>query len=441
MYGDGYSGFAAWAAAKRLPPALKAIAAADAMAPGVDFPMEGHVFRNAAYRWAVANTDGREATGDAADAFWRMLDQTWYLSGKRYRDLDRLAGMPNRIFRRWLNHPSYDGYWQKMIPFRNQFARIDIPVLSMTGYYADGEVGTLYYFTQHDRYKPDADHTLLIGPYADGLTRSGPSALLRGYPVDSAALIDPKELRYQWFDHIFKGTAKPSLLKDRVNYEVMGANEWRHVPSLDAMANGSLRFYLDASASGGIPLLSRTRPSRTTVLRQTVNFADRSDAGGLPRTDILGRDLALQDAVAFVSEPLDQAIEISGLLSVHLDFKVNKMDMDLNLTLLEMLPGGDYLRLSDPYEVRASYVRDRVRRHLLKPGKRQQMKFRSEQMTSRRLQAGSRIVLVLGINKRPDREINYGAGNDVSEESVADAGIPLNVHWYSGSSIEIPVRR
>ncbi len=62
-------------------------------------------------------------------------------------------------------------------------------------------------------------------------------------------------------------------------------------------------------------------------------------------------------------------------------------------------------------------------------------------MSSRKLQAGSRLVLVLGVNKRPDREINYGAGNDVSEESVKDAGSPMEIQWYGGSYIDIPVRK
>ena len=49
--------------------------------------------------------------------------------------------------------------------------------------------------------------------------------------------------------------------------------------------------------------------------------------------------------------------------------------------------------------------------------------------------------MVLGINKRPDREINYGTGNDVSEESIADGKIPLKIRWYNDSYIEIPVRK
>jgi hypothetical protein len=118
------------------------------------------------------------------------------------------------------------------------------------------------------------------------------------------------------------------------------------------------------------------------------------------------------------------------------------MDMDLNLILYERLAGGEYIRLFSPsYELRASYARDRVHRHLLKAGERQELAFRSERLTSRRLSQGSRLVLVLGINKRPDREINYGTGNDVSEESIADGKVPLKIRWHSDSFIEIPIRR
>jgi uncharacterized protein len=48
MYGDGYSGFTPWAAAKRPPAALKAIATSASGAPGIDFPMAGSIFQNSA---------------------------------------------------------------------------------------------------------------------------------------------------------------------------------------------------------------------------------------------------------------------------------------------------------------------------------------------------------------------------------------------------------
>jgi putative CocE/NonD family hydrolase len=444
MYGDGYSGFTSWAAAKRLPPALKAIATSAPSAPGIDVPMGGSIFQNSAYRWSlhVANTNAAADDGYNDDGLWRALDLKWYESGRRYRGLGRLYGQPNPIFIRWLNHPSYDRYWQKMVPYREQFAHINIPVLTTTGYFAASEPGALYYLTQHYRYNPHADHTLLIGPYDDSVMQRGPLAVLHGYQVDSAALIDLHELRYQWFDHILKGGATPSLLTGRINYEVMGANEWRHAASLEAMAGGSLRYYLDATASGESHRLTRHKNSNAAFVRQTVSFADRTDAAWMPTTDLISKKLETHNAVTFVSEPLTKPTEFNGLFSGRLDFTVNKMDMDLNIRLYERLANGDYISLFNPtYEFRASYARDRVHRHLIKAGERQELTFGSERMSSRRLQAGSRLVVVLGINKRPDREINYGTGNDVSEETIADGKIPLKVRWYDDSYIEIPVRK
>lgn len=36
-------------------------------------------------------------------------------------------------------------------------------------------------------------------------------------------------------------------------------------------------------------------------------------------------------------------------------------------------------------------------------------------------------------------EINYGTGKDVSDETVADAGKPLEIHWNAGSYMDVPV--
>jgi putative CocE/NonD family hydrolase len=444
MFGDGYSGFTSWAAAKRLPPALKAIAASAATAPGIDAPMSGNIFQNSAYRWSLYATDPKPSpdAGYYNDALWRALDQKWYQSGWRYRDLGRLHQAPSPIFTRWLNHPSYDAYWQRMIPYRDEFKRIDIPVLTLTGYYAGSQAGALYYYLQHLRYNPSADHTLLIGPYDDSVMPHGPLAMLQGYQVDPAALIDLRELRYQWFDHVLKGAAAPPLLKERVNYEVMGTDAWQHAASLKDMATGSLRLYLDGNAAGDRHRLVRRKPAHPASVRQTVSLTDRRDFAWTAPADFTSRNLTPHYGLIFLSEPLQNPTEFSGLFSGRLDLSVNKVDVDLYVTLYELLPSGDYIYLFNPaYEFRASYVHDRAHRRLLQEGVRQQLNIKSERMTSRLLQAGSRLVMVLGVAKRPDREINYGTGDDVSEESIADGTDPIKIRWYSGSYIDIPVRK
>jgi uncharacterized protein len=442
MYGGSYAAFAQWAAAKRPPAALKAIATSAPLAPGIDLPMTGNIFHNSAYRWVTAVTESKTSDDKGPTEEWRRLDQAWYTSGRPYRELAQVHGKPSRLFTRWLNHPSYDRFWQKMIPYRNEFARVDIPVLTVAGYYGSSEVAALYYFTQHHRYNSHANHTLLIGPYDDEVLQRGAAQVLRGMQLDPVAVIDVRELQYQWFDHVLKGAARPELLRSRVNFEVMGANEWRHVSSPETMSSGALRFYLDPKLAGDGHLLSGRKGASTAFTRQSVNLADRSDAAWTPPANLIGRDPQSHNGVTYMTEPLRRALELSGSFSGRLDFKINKQDVDLNVTLYEVLPSGEYIQLFDPpYEFRASYVRDRAQRHLLAAGERQQLLFHSERLTSRRLEVGSRLVVVLGVNKRPDEEINYGTGEDVSTESIADAKVPVRIQWYGDSYIDIPAHR
>jgi putative CocE/NonD family hydrolase len=440
MYGDRYSGFTAWAAAKRPPAALRAIATASPTAPGIDAPMSGGIVQNSAYRWSlyVTNTNEAERSSFYDDGLWRSLDQQWYRSGRRYRDLGRLHGRPNPIFIRWLNHPSYDAYWQSMIPYRNQFARVDMPVLTISGYFAGSQPAALYYFNEHRRYNPRADHTLLIGPYDDAAPQRGALRELQGYQVDASAMIDLKDLRYRWFDHVFKGGPAPAQLKDHVNYQVMGADEWRGAADVRAMAGERMRLYLDPARFSA----ESYRPPRAAFIRQSVDLKDRSDAAWVAPTDFISRSLAARNGLVFVSEPFSAPTRFSGLFSGSLEVTVNKMDMDLNVSLFELTPSGDYVQLYNPtFELRASYAQDRSTRHLLQAGVRQRIGFRSERLTSRQFEAGSRLVMLLGLGKRPDREINYGTGNDVSEESLEDADEPYRIRWHSGSYIDIPASR
>lgn len=446
MLGERYSGFAAWAAARHLPRALKAIATYDPMAPGIDFPMRGNIFHPAAYRWILnrASRPAPSAAGDAPlldESQWRALDEAWYRSGTACGTLDTLYGKPNATYHRWLDHPSYDGFWQRMIPFQQQFAAINVPVLTMAGYFDEGATGALYYFTQHQHHDPRADHALLLGPFDRSALAQGPEASVGGIARDPAAQIDLRELRYQWLDHVLKGAPRPALLKDRVNFEVMQADRWRHVPALSAPAGAAaLRLYLGGDAGHG-HLAQQRDPHWDDFLRQTVNLADRSNASRTPAAALVTRDPSTRDALMFTGEPLQQALEVSGTISGELDFMPNKMDVDLNLTLYELQPNGDYVPLFDPpIELRASYARDRVHRHPLRAGERQHLAFGSERFVSRKLSAGSRLVAVLGVNRRPDREVNFGSGKDVREESAGVDGIePLRLRWFRGTHIDLPV--
>jgi putative CocE/NonD family hydrolase len=442
MYAGSYNGFAQWAAAKHVPRALKAMMPAVAAVPGIDVPMEGNIFENFVYPWPLYTTITK--TLDDATYFdserWSRLNRTWYSTGKAYRALDQIDGTPNPFFRRWLDHPSYDAYWQNMVPYGKEFAAINIPILATGGDLQGQSLSSLYMFTEHRKYNPRAEHYVLIGPYDHFGAQQQPQDVIGGYQIDPAARIDIEDLRYQWFDYVFKGGKKPELLKDNVNYEVMGANEWKHAPSLEAMSDRSLRFHLTATRSGDAYRLSEQKPSADTSIDQKIDFADRSDADWPASGLTLSKTLDTHNGIAFVSDAIQQPTEISGQFSGQLDFITNKKDMDFNLELYELTPGGDYFDLSY-YVARASYANDRTHRQLLTPGKRQRLDFKTGHMTSRKLQTGSRLVIVLSINKQPNLQINYGTGKDVSDETIVDAKEPMQIKWFSDSYVDLPVWR
>jgi putative CocE/NonD family hydrolase len=450
MYEGSYNGFTQWATAKYMPRGLKAMMTGAPAAPGIDVPMEGNVFWNFLYPWTFYTANGKSADDATYNdrKRWEKLDHDWYVSGRAYRDLDKIDGTPNPIFDRWIEHPSYDTYWQSMIPYQREFARSNIPVLITIGYYAGGPGAGVYYFSQHEKYNPAAEHYLLIGPYGHIEAQYGPFGLLgnsvtslSGLKLDPVAVLNLTDLRYQWFDYVFKNAPRPDLLKDRVNYEVTGANVWKHASSLATMAGGTRRFYLSTMKSDHAYELSEQKDAHDASIDLRVDLADRSDADRkVPGGGVLDTEVDTWNGIEFFSDPLTKATELSGLFSGRLDFVTNKKDFDFEIDLYELTPHGDYIQLA-PYWSRASYVGDRTRRRLLTVGKRQHLDFQSVRLMSRHLQEGSRIVAVLRVIKEPGRQINYGTGEDVSTETIQNAKAPLEVHWYSDSYLDLPVGR
>ena len=442
MYGNSYNSFTQWAAAKHRPPALKAMMTSGSAAPGIDVPMQGNIFQSFMYPWPFYTTNNKtldDATYENQKR-WDTLYQNWYKAGSAYREMDTIDGTPNPVFRRWLEHPSYDAYWQAMTPQREEYADIDIPVLAVTGYFDGGRVGVQHYYDQQTRYNPQADHTLVFGPFGHLAINQGVTRYIDGYEVDQAALVDLQALRYEWFNHVFKGAPKPELLKDKVNYQVMGGNEWKHAPTLPAMSNGTLRFYLQPGSDGKQNQLATDAPAKKAFITQRVDFADRSDADWTPAALAITKTLDQRHGIAYISEPIKTETEISGLISGKLDFSINKRDVDLGVTLYEKMETGEYFLLT--YHLgRASYAKDRSKRQLLKPGKRTQLDFRSERLVSRKLQPGSRLVIVVQVIKQWDQQINYGTGKDVSDEGVSDADQPLQIKWSGEGWVEVPVWR
>lgn len=432
MNGGSYTGFSQWSAMKNPHPALKTIVPQVAVMPGFDTPMENNVPIGNILHWSHDNIY-------KLPALPRWLLFEYFDSGIAFRSLDTLAGPSNPIFQKWLDHPSYDAYWQSLVPSPEEYSNIKIPVLSTTGYYDGAQLGALQYYKLHTKYNLSAEHYFVVGPYDHWGGQRKASPVLMDYEIDSVAITNMDDLAFAWLNYILKNAPKPELLKDRFNFQVMGANEWRHAPSMSKINTDTLTFFLSNVSSGDTLKLS-DKNQKKGFSSLTVDFKDREVQHTFYTPSIIFDTLDASNGLVFMTEPFSFDFSINGSFGGDLVTTCNKQDMDISLAIYELMPNGKYFFLTR-YVGRASYAKDNSKRTLLRPNKKELLPIGQTRFISRQIQKGSRLVALLNINKHPFEIINYGSGKDVSEETIRDAGEPLYIKWHTDSQIRIPIKR
>lgn len=447
MYGASYLGFSQWAAVKKLHPALKTIVPQSAVGIGVDFPSHNNINLGYMLNWIHYASDRKlldsvSMAGFSDQKKWTRLFNTWFTSGKSFASLDKMEGRPSAIFQEWLAHPSYDGYWSRLTPTDEEYAKLDIPVLTIAGYFDVDQAGAMHYFKKHYENNPGANHYLVLGPYDHtGLQQLSMPGKVAGYKLDSAAIFKTYKLTFDWFDYVLKDGVKPAMLKDKVNFQVMGENSWAHAASLAEIGSKQLKYFLHPEETSGVYKLSQKISSGTTTITQKIDFKDRSDTTSnkiksliLDSTINVGRNCLVFETAIF-----QQPVRIAGSLDGELNLIINKKDLDLKVQLYEKLADGNYMRLNDDM-LRASFSKDHSKRKLITPGIKTTVQLTGNTFfVSKKIAVGSKLVFVLGVPVEAGMEINYGSGKQVSDETVADAGDDLIVKWLSSSYISLSI--
>lgn len=437
MAGGSYLGFNQWASLKKPHPALKTIVPQASVGIGsMDFPMTNNIFTPYMIKWLswVTNNNLTDQADFDNSAKWSTMRNDYYNKGFKFSDLDSLIGKRNPIFQRWLKHPAQDIYWQKMVPYKNDFSKIKIPVLTTTGYFDADQRGALYYFNEYSKYNPKAENYLVIGPYNHMESQNFPNNEVDGIKLDDVAKINLLDLSYDWFDYILKQKQKPEILKNKINVQVIGTNQWKNFNSVKNISNKKLKFYLNMDKDSKSVF---TKPTKNSYFNQTVDFKIRKEPRRFYST---GKDsMAIKTSTIILeSEILDKDIVINGSFTGNVKLSVNKKDIDVSIDLIQVKPDGKIFFLSE-YVARASYAKDDTKRQLLTPHKIEEVPVKNTLFISCKIEKGSKIVALFGPMKSRGWQINYGTGKDVSDESIADAKEPLEIKWYNDSYIQIPV--
>lgn len=446
LAGTSYGGYAQWVAAGRRPPHLVAIEPSAAVLPGWDFPM----WKNIGYPYLAswtAYTYGRIPHVElfADSAFWSRMYESALRDDVPLRELDRYVGFPSPIYQRWIAHPEVDDYWTSLQPTTQEFAGIDLPVLSVTGQFDGAQRGALEYYKRHMASATAAarsKHYLLIGPFDHQGTRN-PAAKVGGLAIADAGVIDMRALDLGYFRWTLAGGPKPEFLRDRFIYYVLGAEEWRYAPGLEATGAQAVTFHLDAAGrsadslqAAGSLTSAQARRSHATRYVYDPRRLDLMDRRGLYRGDYLVDDRCLRaangNALIYVTEPFAQGVEIIGQPVLELQASVDAPDTDFRVQLYELKADGSTLLLGFDM-LRARYRRSLSRAELLVPGRRESYRFDGFPWIGRRLNPGSRIAMMIGAPDALQTQRNGNTGATVADERLS-GGRPATVRVFQGGA-------
>ncbi|MEP6603151.1 MAG: CocE/NonD family hydrolase [Spartobacteria bacterium] len=464
MWGGSYAGFDQWATAKEFPPHLTTIVPAAAAHPPLDYPSLDNVGETYDVQWFTftsGKTGQANLFGDTK--FWRSKYLDAYKKHIAFKTLDTFVGNPSVNFQRILKHPTSDAYYDAMGPTAEQFKKIALPILTITGQYDGDELGAMTFYRDHfANASPEAraKHFLIIGPWDHAGTRT-PTDEVGGVKFGLGAIVDLNDLHRQWYDWTMKSGAKPEFLKDKVAYYVLaagntGANgEWKYADNYDALIANPRNFYLDSKGGdvNGVfrsGLLTETQPKDgadkfvyhplDTRRGENVEGIDpKEKTGGLDQTYALSIG---DDGLVYHTDALPNETPLIGCPSVSLWVSIDTPDTDLTVDLSEIQPDGTSIALWN--DIRRLRYRESLRQEkLVKPGEIVKCDFNPGLFVARRLMKGSRLRLVVSSSNSIFWQKNYNSGGVVADETAKDART-AHVQIYHdathASAIQLPLR-
>jgi putative CocE/NonD family hydrolase len=433
MWGGSYGGFNQWSTLKEFPPHLKTIVPSAAAHPGIDLPAPGGIADAYFIRW-MTMTSGLTPNVKlfADDDFWIGKFQKRFREHIPYAQLDKVVGNPSKHFQKWVKHRLPDAYWDAMVPGPADYTKFNVPILTITGHYDGDQLGAMEYYHRHMKYgtaEGKKQHYLIMGPWDHAGTRK-PKEKFGGLAFGKLNLINMAGLHKAWYDWTLKGQKKPGEIATNFTSYLTGVEIWKHYDSVDTIPLVPRKLFLhskgkanDVFQSGS---LSEAKPGKEAHDSYTYDPLDLRPADlekGQVEDYLTDQRAALNlfgNGLVYHSDPLAEPTEITGYFKFSAWIKLNVPDTDFQVMVYEIRPDGKSILLSDA-RLRARYKDSFREEKLIKPGDINYYEFKTFFFTSRVLQKGSRLRLLIRCPNSIYMEKNYNSGGAVELETAKDA--------------------
>nr|BBH88326.1 hydrolase [Thermosporothrix sp. COM3] len=330
--------------------------------------------------------------------------------------MDEQTGRVIEAWRAEIAHPQLDDYWQPLC-YQKKFDRVNLPVLHISGWYDDEQIGTpLNYIGMTTTGAPAArdKQRLLMGPWGHNVNGA---SKLGEVDFGSQAIIDLRAEQVRWFDRWLKGIEHNDA---PVRIFIMGDNVWRDEQEWPLARTRWTPYYLHsqgkANSRFGDGVLAPEKPADnqpqdtyTYDPARPVPFMTEPTSSQIGGPDDYSAILRRDDVLVYTTEPLTEDVEVVGPIRVELYAASSAPDTDFNAMLIDVWPNGFRQRLCDGM-VRARFREGMEQPSLIEPGRVYQYTIDCWN-TSQVFKQGHRICLMLSSSAFPkyDRNLNTGA--------------------------------
>ncbi|MBN1447139.1 MAG: CocE/NonD family hydrolase, partial [Bacteroidetes bacterium] len=320
------------------------------------------------------------------------------------------------------SRPVEDAYWD-FIRDRNDYPEdISVPLLMVSGWFDHYPSDILRAFRDlRARSDPRvrAAHKLVMGPWThSGVDREKQGELT--FP-DSDGIARDAALRF--FDYHLNGAKNGWPLEPVIRYYEMGRNQWRDAEDWAALGSAEFSMYLHDDGRldpipAPIPVTGRTvtydprNPSPSHGAARFDPFNPSVVAGPLDiRTTVENRD----DVLVYSSDPLSEALSVTGGIRFECSFSADRLDTDIAVRLCDVYPDGRSIILTDGIH-RARFRNGTDREVLLVPNGRTSLTVTLEDIAHTFL-PGHRIRLVISGSDYPRFDLNPNDGTTLYEDA------------------------
>jgi putative CocE/NonD family hydrolase len=330
----------------------------------------------------------------------------------------------------WLDHPSYDSYWQQW-SIEEQYASIQVPALTIAAWYDIFQSGSLRNFVGikahggNDVARTGQRLLVVIGGHAGsgrkiGAVDFGPAA--EEYDEDAATL--------EWYDYLLQGKQNKYASSQPVQIFVMGENKWRGEDTWPLERAKPTSYFLHSggkantdSGDGSLSTVGARTEAGDSFLYDPENPVPT--VGGPLCCDSVHLAPGPQDqheveqrpdVLVYSTPPLDEDLEVTGPITLDLYAKSSDVDTDFTAKLVDVSPTGFAQNLTEGI-LRARYRESTSAPKLIVPGKVLEYKL-DLWSTSNVFLKGHKIRVEVSSSNFPRFDRNLNTGKDSSNEST-----------------------